>query len=58
MGVTVIGSATLGEAWLAVSREILERGVTASWGELETREIAGLTLEVERPATDDPVILS
>ena len=56
MAVTQIEAATIGEGWLAVSREVLERGVAASWGGLETREVPGLTLEVERPATDDPVI--
>jgi thymidylate synthase len=56
MGVTVIEAETLGQGWLGVSRAVLERGVAASWGGLETREIAGLTLEVERPETDDPII--
>ena len=56
MGVTVIEAATLGEGWLGVSRAVLERGVPASWGGLETREVATLTLEVERPETDDPII--
>jgi thymidylate synthase len=56
MAVTVIETATLGEAWLAVSRAVLEQGVPASWGGLETRELATLTLEVAEPAMDDPVI--
>jgi thymidylate synthase len=56
MGVTVIEAETLGHGWLGVSRAVLEHGVAASWGGLETREIAGLTLEVERPETDDPII--
>ena len=56
MAVTQIEAATLGDGWLAVSRAILERGVAASWGGIETREVPGLTLEVERPATADPVI--
>ena len=56
MTVTVIEAETLGQGWLAVSRAVLERGVAASWGGLETREVAGLTLAVERPDTDDPII--
>jgi thymidylate synthase len=56
VGVTVIEAETLGQGWLGVSRAILGRGAPASWGDLETREIAGLTLEVERPETDDPII--
>ena len=56
MAVTTIEAGTLGQGWLAVSRAILERGAAASWGGLETREVPGLTLEVEHPATDDAVI--
>ena len=52
----MIEAETLGQGWLAVSRAVLERGVAASWGGLETREVAGLTLAVERPDTDDPII--
>jgi len=56
MAVTVIEAPTLGEAWLAVSRAVLEQGVAATWGGLETREIAALTIEIAQPDTDDPVI--
>ena len=56
VAVTTIEAGTLGQGWLAVSRAVLERGAAASWGGLEMREVAGLTLAVERPDTDDPVI--
>ena len=56
MAVTVIEAPTLGEAWLAVSRAVLEQGAAATWGGLETREIAALTIEIAQPDTDDPVI--
>jgi thymidylate synthase len=56
MPLTVIEAPTLGEAWLAVSRAVLEQGVAATWGGLETRELATLTIEIARPDTDDPVI--
>jgi len=56
MSVRAIAAPTLGEAWLGVSRAVLEDGAPASWGGLETRELATLTIEVARPATDDPLI--
>jgi hypothetical protein len=56
MAVTVIEAASLGDAWLAVSRAVLEGGAPASWGGLETRELATLTIEVAHPATADPAI--
>ncbi len=49
-------SETLAEAWLLVAREILESGVRATYDGETTRELALLTLVVERPASDDPII--
>jgi thymidylate synthase len=49
-------SETLGEAWLLVAREILESGVAATYDGEATRELGLLTLVVERPASDDPII--
>jgi hypothetical protein len=54
--VTVVESPTLGEAWLEVSRAILDGGTAANWGPLPTVELARLTLVVERPDPADPVI--
>jgi hypothetical protein len=56
VGITVVEAPTLGEGWLAVSREILERGDIASYDGQATRELALLTLAVERPDSADPLI--
>ena len=52
----LVEAPTLGDAWLEVSRRIVERGAAAVWGEAPTRELALLTLAVERPDPDDPLI--
>jgi thymidylate synthase len=54
--VVVVEAATLGEGWLAVSRAILEGGLDASWGGSPTREVAVLTLVVDRPDSSDRLI--
>ena len=56
MSIVVIEAPTLGEGWLTVSREILERGDVASYDGQTTRELALLTLAVERPDSADPLI--
>ena len=56
MGIVVIETASLGEGWLAVSREILEHGAIASYDGQTTRELALLTLAVERSDSGDPLI--
>ncbi|HET8529013.1 MAG TPA: thymidylate synthase [Gaiellaceae bacterium] len=52
----LVQARTLGEAWLEVARRILERGDEATWGGAATRELAVLTLVVDEPDPDDPVI--
>jgi thymidylate synthase len=56
MGIVVVEARSLGEGWLSVSREILERGDIASYDGQTTRELALLTLAVERPDSADPLI--
>jgi thymidylate synthase len=56
VSIVLIESPTLGEGWLRTSRAILERGALADYDGQPTREIALLTLSVERPSSDDPVI--
>ncbi len=51
-----IESTSLGEAWLLVSTQILQRGKPAVWGGSPTRELALLTLVVDAPDSRDPVI--
>jgi thymidylate synthase len=56
MPIVVVEAPSLGEGWLAVSREILERGAIASYDGQTTRELALLTLAVERSDSGDPLI--
>lgn len=56
MSVAIVEADTLGEAWLRVSRAILDGGEPAAWGPLATVELARLTVAVERPDPEDPLI--
>jgi thymidylate synthase len=56
MSIAVIEAPTLGEGWLRTSRTILEQGALAEYDGQPTRELALLTLVVEHPSSDDPVI--
>jgi thymidylate synthase len=56
VSVAIVETATLGEAWLRVSRAILDEGEPASWALLATVELARLTVSVERPDPEDPLI--
>jgi thymidylate synthase len=56
MKVTVIEAGTAGEAWLEVSRAVLERGAEAVYDGQRTKELALVTLVVERPGSEDPVV--
>jgi thymidylate synthase len=56
MGIVVVEAPSLGEGWLAVSREILEHGDIASYDGQATRELALLTLVVEQPDPGDALI--
>jgi thymidylate synthase len=54
-GVTVVAE-TIGEAWLAIARQIIEVGQRSSYDALHVREILLATLRVERPSSSDPMI--
>jgi len=56
MSVAVVRSPTLGEGWLDVTRAVLEGGTIASYDAQRTRELALLTLVVDRPSSDDATI--
>jgi thymidylate synthase len=56
VSIAVVEADTLGEAWLRVSRRILEAGEPATWGPLATVELARLTVVVEHPDPADPLI--
>ena len=51
-----LSTATIGEAWLTVAGTILDTGTAGRWGELPLVERLRVTLEVEAPAADDPII--
>ena len=56
MSIVVVESPTLGEGWLRTSRAILERGALERYDDQPTRELALLTLVVEQPSSNDPLI--
>jgi thymidylate synthase len=56
MASVIVETPTLGEGWLRTSHAILETGAAERYDGQPTRELAHLTLVVERPSPDDPVI--
>jgi thymidylate synthase len=56
VSVVLIEASSLGEGWMRVSRSILETGELTAYDEQPTREVALLTLAVEAPSSDDPLI--
>jgi thymidylate synthase len=56
MSVVVVESSTLGAGWLDVTRAVLRAGALASYDGQRTRELALLTLVVERPSSADETI--
>ena len=54
--VELVAARTLGDGWLEVSRRILDAGDDATYDGIVTKEVALLTLSVEEPDPDDPLI--
>jgi hypothetical protein len=54
--VRTIEAPTLGEAWLEVSRAVLEHGNPAVYDGQATRELALVTAVVAEPRSDDPIV--
>ena len=52
----VLPAAGLGGAWLAVATKILAEGIDSRYDDLPVRELSLVTLTVEHPDPDDPVI--
>jgi len=52
----MVHSSTLGECWLRTSAVILEQGHDAAYDGMPTREIARITLSIDGPDPDDPLI--
>ena len=53
---TTIAAATLGDAWLDVARLILALGADSSFDGLPLLEVELVTLDIERPDPQDPLI--
>jgi thymidylate synthase len=53
---TTLETATLGEGWLLTAHTILNSGAVATYDGTATRELALLTLVVEHPSSNDPII--
>lgn len=51
-----ISSPSLGEAWVTISRRILESGLPSTYDGLPIRELILATLDVARPSTEDAFI--
>jgi thymidylate synthase len=56
MTTAAIDAPTLGEGWLRTSRAILEQGALDRYDGAPTRELALVTLTVERPSSEDALI--
>lgn len=53
---TDIETSTIGEAWLAIAREILRDGAPSEYDALPILEIPDATIRVSAPASADPVV--
>jgi thymidylate synthase len=51
-----ISTATIGEAWLDVARTILADGIAGQWDGRPLVEVFRVTLQVDAPQVDDPII--
>jgi len=56
VSIVLIEAPSLGEAWMRVSRTILETGEVTAYDQQPTREVALMTIVVEHPDSSDPVI--
>jgi thymidylate synthase len=53
---TKIEADTIGAAWLAVARQILDRGAASVYDSAPILELERVTLSVARPASADPIV--
>jgi thymidylate synthase len=51
-----VRTAGIGAAWLAIAAKILADGMPSEWAALPMRELLRVTLEIDEPAEDDPII--
>jgi thymidylate synthase len=55
-GPTSVRARSIGGAWLSVAGRILTDGSAARWGSQPTRELLRVTIEVDHPVPEDPII--
>jgi thymidylate synthase len=53
---TTIDETTIGEAWIAIARRIMDAGIASTYDGLATREILMATIIVRSPKTTDDII--
>jgi thymidylate synthase len=53
---TVIESSTIGEAWIAIARVIMEFGVASTYDGLAMREVLMMTITVNDPKPTDSIV--
>ncbi|CAN5330468.1 hypothetical protein BH11ACT2_BH11ACT2_18730 [soil metagenome] len=51
-----VHTATIGEAWLEIARQIIDRGVSSRYDDLPILEVDQVTITVDAPAREDPII--
>src|SRR5438046_4730502 len=51
-----IEATTLGEAWMSISAAILTNGVEGNWEGVPIVEVFRVTIDVDSPRVDDPII--
>jgi len=52
----IIEKDSIGEAWLAAARYVLETGSPVEFGDVAAREVLNLEIVVKNPHRDDPII--
>jgi thymidylate synthase len=53
---TTIASTTIGEAWIAVARLIMDSGIMSTYDGLATREVLMTTITVDSPKPTDDIV--
>ncbi len=53
---TTLDAGTIGEAWLAVARRILEDGAASTYDGRAILDLERVTLRIDAPASEDPVV--
>lgn len=53
---TKIGADTIGAAWLAIARRILDEGAASVYDSVPILELERVTLSIARPASVDPIV--